>query len=80
MADAAKSDADCIESAYEDTVGNLYSTLFQNLAGDPGNEQKYVTSFTKGWQLAKHAKQLALGVVGSSSAVAKTASAVREPA
>lgn len=74
MADAPKSDADCIESAYEDLVGNLYTNLFQNLAGDPGNDQKYVTAFTTGWQLAKHAKQLALGVVGSSSAAAKAMS------
>jgi hypothetical protein len=72
--DAPKTDADCIESAYEDLVGNLYTNLFQNLAGDPGNDQKYVTSFTTGWQLAKHAKQLALGVVGSSSAAAKATS------
>jgi hypothetical protein len=74
MADAPRSDADCIQSAYEALVGNLYTTLFQNLAGDPGNDQKYVTAFTAGWQLAKHAKQLALGVVGSPAAAAKATS------
>jgi hypothetical protein len=74
MADTPKSDADCIESAYEDAIGTLYKTLLANLAGDPGNDKKYVTSFTNGWQLAKHAKQLALGVVGPAAAPAKTTS------
>jgi hypothetical protein len=68
MPDAPKSDADSIESAYEDTVEGLYKTLFQNLAGDPGHDEKYVAAFKAGWQLAKRAKQLALGVVGPVSA------------
>jgi hypothetical protein len=70
MSDAAKTDADCIESAYEDTVGSLFSALFTNLAGDPGNDQTHVTAFKNGWQIAKRAKQLALGVVGPPSAAA----------
>jgi hypothetical protein len=63
MANTPKSDADCIEAAYEDAVQGLYKTLLQNLAGDPGDDQKYVTAFTTGLRLAKHAKALALGAV-----------------
>jgi hypothetical protein len=67
----AKSDADCIVSAYEDAIGGLFKQMFQNLSGDPKNEQTHVTHFTNGVQLARHAKQLALGVIGPAPAVAR---------
>jgi hypothetical protein len=68
----AQSDSDCIESAYEQIVGSLYQSLFNNLVSNPGNQQKAVTEFTTGWQLAKQARQLALGVVAPPLAAAKT--------
>ena len=36
MASTPKSDADCIESAYEDALGGLFKQLFANLAGAGG--------------------------------------------
>jgi hypothetical protein len=65
MASAPKSDADCVKSAYENAIGNLFKVLYTNLQGTPSNEKTYVANFTKGWQFAQHTKQLALGVVGS---------------
>jgi hypothetical protein len=63
MADAPKSDTDCIEAAYEDAVGGLYKQFFANLAGQPDNEKELLAHFANGLQLAKKAKALALGVV-----------------
>jgi hypothetical protein len=68
MPAAAKSDADCIESAYESALGDLFEQLFKNLTGLPDGpgDQQYVAKFTTGYNAAKHAKELALGVVGPS--------------
>lgn len=68
MPAAAKSDADCIESAYESALGDLFEQLLNNLTGLPDGpgDQRYVAKFTTGYNAAKHAKELALGVVGPS--------------
>jgi hypothetical protein len=68
MPATAKSDADCIESAYESALGNLFEQLFKNLTGLPDGpgDQQYVAKFATGYNAAKHAKELALGVVGPS--------------
>jgi hypothetical protein len=68
MPAAAKSDADCIESAYESALGDLFEQLLNNLRGLPDGpgDQRYVAKFTTGYNAAKHAKELALGVVGPS--------------
>jgi hypothetical protein len=63
MANAPKSDADCIEAAYEDAVTALYKQFFTNLTGQPKNEKELLANFTTGVQLAKRAKTLALGIV-----------------
>jgi hypothetical protein len=75
MPSTAKSDGDCIEGAYEDALGNLFKQLFENLAGqsDGPGDQNYVAKFTAGYNLAKHAKALALGVVGPSTPMAAAA-------
>lgn len=80
MANSPKSDADCIESAYEDTIGALYKQLFENSAGDPGNNQKYVASFMTEYKVAQHAKQLAFGVVGTKASAATRISKGRKRA
>ena len=68
MATTAKSDADCIQSAYEDALASLFRQLFENLTGRPDGpgDQSYVAKFTAGYNAAKHGKELALRVVGSS--------------
>jgi hypothetical protein len=66
MPSTAKPDADCLQSAYESALGDLFEQLFKNLTGlpdGPGDEH-YVAMFTTGYNVAKHAKELALGVVG----------------
>ena len=71
MASSPKSDVDCIESAYEDALGGLFKQLFANLAGaGGGNEQQFVQAFTNGLTILKHAKTLAIGVVGTSAPAA----------
>jgi hypothetical protein len=66
MPSTANSDADCIQSAYEDALAGLFKQLFENLTGQPDGpgDESYVVKFTKGYTAAKHAKGLALGVVG----------------
>jgi hypothetical protein len=68
MPTQAKSDGDCIESAYEGPLGDLFKQLLRDLTGQPDGpgDQHYVAMFTKGYNAAKHAKALALGVVGPS--------------
>ncbi|HEY1863150.1 MAG TPA: hypothetical protein VGG77_05540 [Roseiarcus sp.] len=66
MPNTAKSDADCIQTAYEDALAGLFKQLFENLTGQPDGPggQRYVAKFTVGYNAAKNAKALALGVVG----------------
>jgi hypothetical protein len=66
MPSLAKSDADCIQSAYEDALGEIFKHLFENLTGQPDGpgDQRYVAKFTVGYNAAKHAKALALVVLG----------------
>ena len=68
MPSTGKPDADCIQSAYESALGDLFEQLFKNLTGLPDGpgDQQYVAKFTNGYNAAKHGKELALGVVGSS--------------
>ena len=75
MPNAPKSDADCIEGAYEDAVGGLFKALFTNLESSAGTstDQQYVAAFTKGLGTLKRAKTLALGVVGPAAPVAAAA-------
>ena len=53
-----------IEAAYEEQVRALYKTLFANLAsaGHARNDQENVQRFTRGLELAKRARDLALKV------------------
>jgi uncharacterized protein len=66
MPNTAKSDADCVQSAYEDALAEIFTQFLHNLTGQPDGpgDQHYVTIFTAGYNAAKHAKALALGVVG----------------
>jgi hypothetical protein len=75
MPNTPKSDADCIEGAYEDAVGGLFKQLFANLAGagGSGSDQQYIQAFTTGLNTLKRAKGLALGVVGTSTPAAAAA-------
>ena len=66
MVNAPKSDADCIEAAYQDALTALYKQFFTSLTGQPKNEKELLANFTTGLQLAKRAKTLALGVVEAS--------------
>ena len=87
MPSLAKSDADCIQSAYEDALGEIFKQLFENLTGQPDGpgDQRYVAKFTVGYNAAKHAKALALVVVGppapmiAAAAVKKRSSAGPKP-
>jgi hypothetical protein len=84
MPGTAKSDADCIQSGYEDAVGGLFKQLFDNLVGQPDGpgDQRYLAMFTTGYNMAKHAKALALGVVGGPApavAAAKTRRRATKP-
>jgi hypothetical protein len=67
MPSIARSDSDCIQSAYEAAPGEIFKQLFENLTGQPDGpgDQRYVAKFTVGYNAAKHAKALALVVVGS---------------
>ncbi len=67
MPSLAKSDADCIQSGYEAALGEIFKHLFENLTGQPDGpgDQRYVAKFTVGYNAAKHAKALALVVIGS---------------
>lgn len=55
-----------IEAAYSDQLKLLFKTLCTAL-GDEHNDITAVSRFTTGFNIAKHAKQLALGVVIPSS-------------
>jgi hypothetical protein len=68
MPSQSKSDGDYIESAYESSLGDLFKQLLRDLTGqsEGPEDQHYVGIFTKGYNAAKHAKALALGVVGPS--------------
>jgi hypothetical protein len=70
MSSETKSDADCIESAYETAVGTLFTQLFQNMTSQPGDSQELVAHFTTGLNILRKAKQLALGVVNAPQASA----------
>jgi hypothetical protein len=74
MPSATKSEADCIESAYEDAVGTLFTQLFQNMTSQPGDSQELVAHFTTGLNVLREAKQLALGVVNAPQVSAKVIS------
>ena len=69
MPSTARSDADCIQSAYESALGDLFKQLLENLTGQPDGpgDQHYVAIFATGYNAAKHAKELAIGVVGPSA-------------
>src|ERR1700730_543646 len=72
MPTATKSDADLIESAYQDQVGLLFKQFFMSLTGEKGNKNdgKWLAAFTLGLSTLKRAKGLALGAVGSSAPAA----------
>jgi hypothetical protein len=69
MPTASSQDATTVEAAYQDCVKTLFSGLCTNLEQGE-NEQHGVQQFTKGYNLAKRAKELALSVVGATSAQA----------
>jgi hypothetical protein len=64
-----------IEAAYEEQVRDLYKTLFVNLAsaGAARNDQENVQKFTRGLELAKRARDLALNAVASVSGTQEAA-------
>ena len=64
-----------IEAAYEEQVRALYKTLFANLAsaGHARNDQENVQRFTRGLELAKRARDLALNAVASVSGAQEAA-------
>jgi hypothetical protein len=55
-------EADAIEQGYEDEIIALFRTLFTNLIDEPA-EQQSVAKFTAGLNVAKRARDLALGVI-----------------
>jgi hypothetical protein len=59
-----------VESAYQDQIKLLFSTLCTNLSQQPvthQTDQQCVDRFTAGFQVAKRARVLALDVVGAAS-------------
>jgi hypothetical protein len=58
-------EASAIEAAYGARVQTLYIGLATNLGDSPASEQQGVDSFTKGLNIAKRARQLALNVIGA---------------
>jgi hypothetical protein len=75
MPSTANSDADCIQCAYEDALEYLFKQLLENLTGQPDGpgDHYYVAKFTAGYNAAKHAKALALAVVGPSAPIVAAA-------
>ena len=69
-------EADAIEQGYEDQIRELFRTLFTNLIDDP-TEQQSVAKFTAGLNIAKRARDLALGVIQRPSPAKR--GAVRQP-
>jgi hypothetical protein len=74
-------EAASIDAAYDDQLKLLFKTLCTALA-DEHDDKVAVSRFTAGFNIAQHARQLALGVVAPSSGktmpLAKTASASRK--
>jgi hypothetical protein len=66
MPTASGQDATTVEAAYQDRVKTLFVGLCTNLE-QGGSEQQSMQKFTKGYNLAKRAKELALSVVGGTS-------------
>jgi hypothetical protein len=71
MPSPVNSDPDCIQCAYEDALAYLFKQLLENLTGQPDvpGDHYYVAKFTAGYNGAKHAKALALAVVGTSAPI-----------
>ena len=63
---AAKSDADCIESGYEDQLAALFKQFFNSVAGQPNKEKEYLAAFTTGLNTLRRLRTLALAVAGAS--------------
>ena len=66
----ASSEADLIDSAYEDEIKLLYKNLLGGLSADggqssPGDEQQCLQRFKAGLTLARRARELALSAVGT---------------
>jgi hypothetical protein len=72
MPATASPEATAIAAAYQDHLKTLFIMLCTNLEqGKP--EEQSVQQFTKGYNLAKHANDLAMRVVGMSPAKAAVA-------
>lgn len=80
MPSTAKSDADCIESAYEDQVGAQFKQFFISLTGQPAKEKEYAAAFAAGLNTLRRAKNLALAAAGvpTTAAVAMGSKPERE--
>ena len=77
------SEADLIESAYEDQVRTIYNNLFaclQELGGvpTPGVEQQCLQHFNLGLRLARRARELALSALTAPAAPPPASSPRRE--
>ena len=62
---AAKSDADCIESGYEDALASLFKQFFNSVAGQPNKEKEYLAAFAAGLNTLRRLKALALAAAGA---------------
>jgi hypothetical protein len=76
---ADKPEVAAVEAAYRARVETLFMGLVTNL-GDQQGEQQSVDRFTKGLNIAKRARQLALDVVGAPAPAAAAASRGRKTA
>ena len=69
----ANSEADAIETAYQDHIAILYKNLVSCLMDSdtgpsPGAEQQCIQHFTTGLNLARRAKELALNISSATAA------------
>ena len=66
-------EADAIEDAFKEKIGDLFKTLVRGLMEGLINEQKSVEGFTNGINYARRARELALDALkGGPDASAKT--------
>jgi hypothetical protein len=60
-------EASAIEEAYAEQIRGLFKVLFTNLIDTSGSDRQSVTKFSAGLNLAKRARDLALGAIESPS-------------
>jgi hypothetical protein len=78
MPAATTPEAAAIEAAYGDQVKTLFGVLMQNLIAEPVShttDQQCAQKFATGMQIAKRAKDLALGSIGTTLSLRRTGAA-----